>query len=140
MGVWLQLKGLRKFMSQYTVLSIDDDESARVLFEIMLKRSGFNVVQAVDADDALEKLEGFMPDLIMTDIQLPGMNGIELTEVLRQRPELDNTAIVILSAFQSQTMIEDASKAGADHFIKKPLAMVGLNEKLSTIIEDRRAE
>ena len=44
-------------MSKYTVLSIDDDESARTLFEMMLKRSGFNVVQAVDADDALEKLE-----------------------------------------------------------------------------------
>ncbi|GAB5490409.1 MAG: response regulator [Phototrophicaceae bacterium] len=127
-------------MSKYTVLSIDDDESARTLFEMMLKRSGFNVVQAVDADDALEKLENLVPDLIMTDIQLPGMNGLELTSLIRERPEFNNIPIIVLSAFQSATILEDVRKVGGDKFIKKPLPLTGLNEKLSTIIENKREE
>lgn len=127
-------------MAEYTIFSIDDDESARVLFEIMLKRSGFNVVQAVDADDALEKLENLLPDLIMTDIQLPGMDGLELTRKLRERDAFAQIPIVVLSAFQSETMIQDALDAGADEFIKKPLQMVGLFDTLCAIIEKKRGE
>ncbi len=127
-------------MSEYTIFSIDDDESARVLFEIMLKRSGFNVVQAVDADDALEQLDNLIPDLIMTDIQLPGMDGLELTRKLRERDAFDKTPIVVLSAFQSETMIQDALDAGADEFFKKPLQMVGLSDTLCAIIEKKRGE
>lgn len=127
-------------MPEYTIFSIDDDESARILFEIMLKRSGFNVVQAIDADDAFEKLENFVPDLILTDIQLPGMDGIELTRILREREDLAKTPIIVLSAFQSDTMIQEALNAGADDFFKKPLKMSGLSDTLSAIIEKKRGE
>ncbi len=127
-------------MSDYTIFSIDDDESARILFEIMLKRSGFNVVQAIDADDALEKLEDLIPDLIMTDIQLPGMDGLELTRILRTRDAFDKTPIIVLSAFQSETMIQDALDAGADEFFKKPLQMTGLSDTLNAIINKKRNE
>lgn len=127
-------------MSDYTIFSIDDDESARVLFEIMLKRSGYNVVQAIDADDALEQLENLVPDLIMTDIQLPGMDGLELTRILRARDAFDKTPIIVLSAFQSDTMIQDALDAGADEFFKKPLQMAGLSDTLNAIIDKKRNE
>lgn len=127
-------------MSDYTIFSIDDDESARVLFEIMLKRSGYNVVQAIDADDALEQLENLVPDLIMTDIQLPGMDGLELTRILRARDAFDKTPIIVLSAFQSATMIQDALDAGADEFFKKPLQMAGLSDTLNAIIDKKRNE
>ncbi|MEM9951466.1 MAG: response regulator [Chloroflexota bacterium] len=125
-------------MADYTILSIDDDESARVLFEIMLKRSGFNVLQAVDGDEALSIVDSTIPDLIMTDIQLPGINGIELVAEFRKREELDQTAIIVLSAFQSESMIDDAKSAGADEFYKKPLKMDALSQRLIEIINRRR--
>ncbi|MEO1287934.1 MAG: response regulator [Chloroflexota bacterium] len=125
-------------MADYTILSIDDDESARVLFEIMLKRSGFNVLQAVDGDEALAIVDSTIPDLIMTDIQLPGINGIELVAEFRKREELDQTAIIVLSAFQSESMIDDAKSAGADEFYKKPLKMDALSQRLIEIINRRR--
>lgn len=127
-------------MAEYTVLSIDDDQNARMLFEIMLKRSGFEVVAAEDADEALEILADLIPDLILSDIQLPGMNGIELVAKLRQRADLEKTAIVVLSAFQSDTKIEDAYTAGADDFFTKPLKMGGLAERLIELIHKRRGE
>jgi len=127
-------------MSEYTILSIDDDPSTRVLFEMMLSRAGFDVVQAEDADEAVQKLQEIEPDLIMTDIQLPGKNGIELIQELRQRDDLELTAIVVLSAFQSETMIDDAKSAGADEFIKKPLKMEGLANLLIGIIKNKRGE
>ena len=106
----------------------------------MLKRSGYNVVQAIDADDALEQLENLVPDLIMTDIQLPGMDGLELTRILRARDAFDKTPIIVLSAFQSATMIQDALDAGADEFFKKPLQMAGLSDTLNAIIDKKRNE
>lgn len=127
-------------MAEYIVLSVDDDQSARMLFEIMLKRSGFEFIAAEDADEALEILANTTPDLILSDIQLPGMNGIELVAELRKRTELDKTAIVVLSAFQSDTKVEDAFTAGADEFFKKPLKMAGLAEQLIKLIQKRREE
>lgn len=127
-------------MADYTVLSIDDDASARMLFEMMLTRSGFDFLQAEDADEALEVLATTTPDLIMTDIQLPGKNGLELVEELRQRDELDQTAILVLSAFQSDTMVEDAKNVGADQFHRKPLPMKDLADFLIGLIKARRGE
>ncbi|MGB7338469.1 MAG: response regulator [Phototrophicaceae bacterium] len=127
-------------MAEYTILSIDDDASARMLFEMMLTRSGFDFLQAEDADAALEVLETVIPDLIMTDIQLPGKSGIELVAELRQRDDLDQTAIMVLSAFQSETMVEDAMRAGADDFFRKPLPMKELTKILTDLIHKRRGE
>ncbi len=127
-------------MAEYTVLSIDDDKSARVLYELMLKRSGFNFVSAEDADEALDILNGLTPDLILCDIQLPGKNGIELVTELRGRDNLSKTAIVVLSAFQSDTKVEDSKAAGADEFYTKPLKMNGLADTLIKLIQDRRGE
>ena len=127
-------------MADYTVLSVDDDKSARILYELMLKRSGFEFVSAEDADEALEILKDLTPDLILCDIQLPGKNGIELVTELRERANLDKTAIVVLSAFQSDTKIEDSKTAGADEFYTKPLKMEGLADALIKLIQDRRSE
>lgn len=124
-------------MSQYTVLTIDDDVSARVLFKLMLERHGFDVVQAEDADDAISLLDNFKPDLILTDISLPGMDGIELTATLRQREDLKHIPIIVLSAFHNTDTIDKALAAGADEFYKKPLVMENLKERLETVIANR---
>lgn len=122
----------------YTVLLIDDDKGARTLFEIMLTRSGFEVTKAEDAHQALAYLEDIMPDIIMTDISLPGMDGLEFTSVIRSRPEFDQVAIVVLSAHHSDEVIEDAYKAGADQFYRKPLIVKDLNAHLLEIVQKRR--
>lgn len=127
-------------MSEYTILSIDDDQSTRVLFKMMLSRVGFDVIQAEDADEALQKLQDMTPDLIITDIQLPGKDGIELTRELRQREDLNNIPIIVLSARPGEVVIAEAESAGADKFIPKPLKMDGLAKLLIDIIKSKRGE
>jgi len=124
--------------ANYMVLTVDDDLSARVLFKLMLERNDFAVIQAEDAYEALELLENTKPDLIMTDISLPGMNGIEFTAALRKRDDMNLIPIVVLSAFHNQEMIDKALTAGADQFYKKPLTLDNLRERLEEIIRNRQ--
>lgn len=123
----------------YTALTIDDDASARSLFNIMLKRIDFAVMQAEDADDALEQLTNTTPDIILTDISLPGMDGIELTRTLRQREALKDVPIIVLSAFNDSETINRALDAGADAFYKKPLKPSNLEKRLVALMDARKA-
>lgn len=124
----------------YTALTVDDDASARSLFKIMLKRINFTVMQAEDADDALEQLATTTPDIILTDISLPGMDGIELTRTLRQREDLKDVPIIVLSAFNDAKTINRALDAGADAFYKKPLKPSNLEKRLMALMEARKRD
>lgn len=123
----------------YTALTIDDDASARNLFSIILKRVGFEVITAEDADDALEKIADTTPDIVLTDVSLPGMDGIELTAMLRQREAFANVPIIVLSAFHEDAVVNRAMDAGADAFYQKPLKPTDLHEKLEALINARQA-
>lgn len=123
-------------MRNYKILVLDDDLGARTLLEIMLGRSGFTVTLVGDADDALESLQQTLPDLVISDISLPGMSGIEFVQVLRQQETTAKLPVVILSAHHDETTINKAMQAGATEFMKKPLKMDGLRETLIRIIEN----
>lgn len=123
---------------QYHVLSVDDDEGARMLFRLMLERQGFKVTQTETADDAIELLEDFKPDLIMTDISLPGTDGLEFTAIIRANDDFADVPIIVLSAFHDQEKIDRAMSAGADAFHKKPLVMDGLKALLTELIQKRK--
>lgn len=123
-------------MGNYTILVLDDDQGARTLLEIMLTRHGFSVRLANDADEALEKIEAEMPHLVISDVSLPGMNGIEFVRELRQHEVTARLPVVILSAHHDNTTIEAAMAAGATQFMKKPLKMDGLRDTLTGLIEN----
>ncbi|MEL6308785.1 MAG: response regulator [Chloroflexota bacterium] len=123
----------------YTALTIDDDASARNLFSIILKRVGFEVLTAEDADDALAQVADITPDVILTDISLPGMDGIDLTAELRRREEFAHVPIIVLSAFHEDKVVNRAMDAGADAFFEKPLKPTHLRETLEELINARRA-
>lgn len=124
-------------MGNYTILVLDDDQGARTLLEIMLSRTGFTVQLANDADDALEQIRHSMPDLVISDVSLPGMDGIEFVRTLRQDEATVDLPVIILSAHHDMTTIDKAMAAGATEFMKKPLKMDGLREKLSELIENK---
>ena len=126
-------------MGNYRILVLDDDAGARTLLEIMLSRSGFTVALVNDADDALESLQESLPDLVISDISLPGMSGIEFVEIVRQREGMAKLPVIILSAHHDEPTIKKALNAGATEFMKKPLKMDGLREKLIQLIEASRA-
>jgi CheY-like chemotaxis protein len=104
-----------------TILIVDDNHTNLKLASEVLAFEGHHVVKAADAAEALRILSGLRPDLILMDIALPGMDGLELTRRLKAEPDFARTPIVALSAFAMKGDQEKAFEAGCDGYITKPI-------------------
>jgi two-component system, chemotaxis family, chemotaxis protein CheY len=112
------------------IMTVDDSASMRQMVTFTLETAGFEVVQAVDGRDALAKLQGRDIHLFLADLNMPNMNGIELTRQLRALPEYKFVPIVLLTT-ESQADKKQAGKAaGATGWIVKPFEP----EKLVAIV------
>jgi len=114
------------------ILVVDDHPQNLKLAVLLLTISGYQVQTAADAEDALARLETFMPRLILMDIQLPGMDGLELTRRLKADPRYRDVVIVALTAYAMKGDRERALAAGCDGYIAKPLD----TEAFPRLIED----
>ena len=104
-----------------SILIIDDNPLNLKLARVVLLTHGYQVQVANDAEEAIEILKGFHPHLILTDVQLPGINGLELTRRLKKDPRTSNIVVVALTAFAMKGDEETAIKAGCDGYITKPI-------------------
>jgi two-component system, cell cycle response regulator DivK len=100
---------------------VDDNITNLKLAKVLLTKEGYVVQPAVDAEDALRILETFKPRLILMDIQLPGMDGLELTRLLKAAPETKDIVILALTAYAMKGDEEKARAAGCDGYITKPI-------------------
>lgn len=104
-----------------TVLIIEDNEQNMYLLTFLLEKFGWNVVQARDGLQGIEQAEQIRPDLILLDIQLPGMDGYQVAGSLRKKPDLGHIPIV---AVTSHALVGDREKciaAGCNGYIVKPI-------------------
>ncbi|HRE90141.1 MAG TPA: response regulator [Myxococcota bacterium] len=106
---------------QVEILVVDDNAANLKLARVILQREGYLVRTAVDAEEALELLSTWRPALILMDIQLPGLDGLELTRRLKASPEHRDTIIVALTAFAMPSDHERARAAGCDGYLSKPI-------------------
>jgi len=100
---------------------VDDNIDNLDLTQIVLEGQGFEVRVAEDAEKAVKVLETYHPRLILMDIQLPGMDGLELTRRLRAMPALQDVIIVALSAYAMTSDKDTARAAGCDGYVTKPI-------------------
>lgn len=103
------------------VLIVDDNATNLKLASEVLEMEGHSVLRAGDANEALAILADVRPDLILMDIALPGMDGLELTRQLKARPDFAAVPIVALSAFAMKGDEQKAIAAGCDGYITKPI-------------------
>ncbi len=103
------------------ILVVDDEIGALTLIGIMLDRGGFEVVKAKDATQGLNTLEKDTPDMIILDVMMPGIDGIELCRMLRQRSQTANTPVLILSARGDAESVMRGMDAGATDYLPKPI-------------------
>jgi DNA-binding response OmpR family regulator len=103
------------------ILVVDDEIGALTLIGIMLERGGFGVLKAKDAKSALSVLDQNTPDMIILDVMMPGMDGIELCRVIRDRKDTGITPILILSARGDAESIMRGIEAGANDYLPKPI-------------------
>ena len=120
-------------MGGHRVLVVDDNLTNLKLIEYLLQSRGYDVITAVDAADALEVVRTQRPSLVLMDLQLPGMDGLELTRKLKSDPETKHIAIVAVTAYAMKGDEERALAAGCDGYIPKPIdtrTLPGMVEEL----------
>ena len=108
-------------MLRNSILVVDDTPVNLKLVRLLLSRNGFDVRTAGTAEEALEVMKQFQPELVLADIQLPGMSGLEFTKRLRADPTSKNTVVVALTAFAMSGDQEKAFAAGCNGYITKPI-------------------
>ena len=108
------------------ILLVDDNPQNLKLARVVLSTSGFDVETAGDAEEALVMLDTFAPRLILMDIQLPGMDGLELTRQLKADPARKHIVVIALTAFAMKGDEDRARAAGCDGYITKPIDTVTL--------------
>jgi two-component system cell cycle response regulator DivK len=103
------------------ILIVDDHPANATLISFLLTKKGYEVRTAGDAVDALAILADFRPRLIMMDVQLPGMDGLELTKRLKADPHNRHIVVVALTAYAMVGDEERAREAGCDGYLSKPI-------------------
>jgi DNA-binding NtrC family response regulator len=106
-------------MKRPRILLIDDDESLRFITQLQLEEAGFSVTSLPDAERALEVLENDSPALVLTDLKMPGLSGIELLQ--RIRKEHPETLVIVITAFGTVQNAVEAMKSGAYDYLTKPI-------------------
>jgi two-component system cell cycle response regulator DivK len=111
---------------QQTILVVDDDAANLALARFVLEAEGYTVVEAIDAVSAFEVLKTCEPTLIVMDIQLPGMDGWELTRRLKGNFATSHIPVVAVTAYGVTGDRERAAAAGAVEFVQKPISTTEL--------------
>lgn len=108
-------------MAGEPILIVDDNPANLKLVRFLLASEGYDVRTATDADEALAVLQGFRPRLILMDVQLPGMDGLELTRRLKADPATRDAIVLALTAYAMKGDEERALGAGCDGYVPKPI-------------------
>ena len=126
-------------MAGESILIVDDTPVNLKLTRILLVNEGYKVMTAASAEEALELLRGYHPQLILADIQLPGIDGLELTRRIKKNEETRDITVVALTAFAMKGDEQKAVEAGCDGYITKPIDTRSLGARIREHL-NRRAE
>jgi two-component system chemotaxis response regulator CheY len=118
----------------HSILAVDDSASMRQMVSFTLKNAGFTVIEAVDGQDAWEKATSRDFSLVLTDQNMPRMDGISLTRKLRESPRFKTTPILILTTESSDEMKQKGRAAGATGWLVKPFDPTKLIEVIGKVI------
>jgi two-component system chemotaxis response regulator CheY len=103
-----------------TALTVDDSKTMRDMVKYTLTQAGYAVIEAGDGQEALQVVNGKKIDVVVTDLNMPNMNGIELIRALRAKPEFKFTPILMLTTEADDTKKTEGRNAGATGWIVKP--------------------
>lgn len=129
-----------KFSDTPVVMIVDDDESTRMIANEFLSQSGFRVVEAGDGLEALNQITNINPDLLLLDVEMPGMNGFDLCRELRASQQFAYLPILMLTGLDNNESIDLAYDAGATDFAAKPVNWTLLCHRLKYMLRSSMAE
>jgi DNA-binding response OmpR family regulator len=121
-----------------TAWYIDDDQDMIQAISLMMGLLDFEVKPFLNARTAAGELQLSQPDLLILDINMPEVSGIDMLEFVRRKPELDQLPIVMLSSEHTDAQVEEALKKGADAYVLKPATMEELEKAIGQAFSNRK--
>ena len=117
-----------------TILAVDDSASIRQMVSFTLRRAGFEVVEAIDGEDALIKAKNREVNLVLTDLNMPRMDGLALVKSLRVLPRYRSAPILVLTTESGEAMKAEGRAAGATGWLVKPFNPQRLVEVVKKVL------
>jgi DNA-binding response OmpR family regulator len=121
-----------------TVLVIDDDPVIVKLLRVNFELEGFNVISAGDGREGVEMVRAERPDVVISDIMMPTMNGLELVSILKSDPSTADLPVLLLSAKAQMADVQRGYELGADDYVTKPFAPIELIDKVTALVAAAR--
>lgn len=121
-------------MSKQTILVVDDERDLLDLIEYNLKKEGFKVLKAENGEEGISKAKEHRPDLILLDIMMPKMDGLEAVEIMRKDDDLKKTPIILLTARSDEKTEIDGLNKGGDDYITKPISTTKLVSRIKAVL------
>lgn len=123
-------------MKDRKVLVIDDDALNMKLIKAILSKKEIEVIEASDAPKGLELAAQHMPDAILMDMNLPGLDGMTATRQLKADPSLKDISVIAVTGFVGSEFQEKAMEAGCSGFVEKPISVASLLKALDQVLND----
>lgn len=117
-----------------TILVVDDDPVIQKLLSVNFEMEGYQVATASDGVEGLERVQADPPDLILLDVMMPRMDGLEVARRLKADPSTKGIPVVLLSAKAQSTDVQGGLEAGADAYVTKPFDPLELLEKVAALL------
>ena len=127
-------------MAGENILIVEDNPLNLELISDILEAKGFVITVAITGVDALKQVDVEMPDLILMDIQLPGLDGLTVTGMIKKKPGMEKIPIIALTAHAMRGDEEKAREAGCDGYISKPIDTRAITKTIRSFLDRKTAD
>ena len=122
-------------MSKFKILCVEDNPDTQRMLSFLLTQAGYEVITADDGSQGIQKAKAWRPALILMDMMMPRMSGVEAVKRLRKLRVTKDIPILMLSAYQEQALIDEAMQAGADDYLIKTVLPDDLTDIIDRYLE-----
>lgn len=119
------------------LLIVDDEQGVRALVRMTLDSGEYEIIEAQEGREAVELAREHRPDLVLLDVMLPDMSGLEVCRAIKSDPDLCGTTVVMLTARAQTSDVGDAEEAGADGYFTKPFSPIALTRKVHSVLKQQ---
>ena len=116
------------------LLIVDDEDGVRALVRMTLDNGVYQIIEASEGLEALDLAKEHLPDLVLLDVMLPDVSGMDVCRKIKDDPDLASTTVVMLTARAQTSDVGDAEEAGADCYFTKPFSPIALTRKVESIL------
>jgi len=127
---------IRRGEGSPTILIVEDFDDTRLMMKMWLTRNGYRVLEAETGEEGVAMAQRERPDLIIMDMMMPGMNGLDATQLIRQDRTLRRTPIVAVSAYGADEYRRIALQAGCDEYVSTPFEPKSLADLIRALLSD----